>query len=174
MQESAGRSALVRVDDALGATVRAIDRIEEFITSLLLITVVSINAVEVFMRTVLNSSFAWVYEVNLLIASWMYFIGICLVYYRKRDIFIEIVDRLISKDGLRAYTAILNIVIVVILLVIIYYGWILMGVQSRTKTLGVGIPNHYFSMPVVIGAVSMILIVVNQSLALWLERRPRP
>ena len=62
----------------------------------------------------------------------------------------------------------INVIIVAILAVIIFHGYRLLIVQSRTATLGVKIPNHLFSLPVVLGSCSMILILAKQSLATWL------
>ena len=160
-----------RIHAALGGVVRAVDRIEEVVTSVLLVAVIAINGMEVFTRTVLNYSFSWVYEINLLAANWIYFIGICLVYYHNGDITVEALDRFVSPKLLGRYRVLVNAVIVALLCVLIYYGGVLLAIQSRTKTLGLGVPNHFFSMPVVIGAVSMVLIIVWQSLGLWLEGR---
>jgi TRAP-type C4-dicarboxylate transport system permease small subunit len=162
---------VVRIHATLGGVVRAVDRIEEVVTSVLLVAVIAINGMEVFTRTVLDYSFSWIYEINLLAANWIYFIGICLVYYHNGDITVEVLDRFMSRKLLGRYRVLVNAVIVALMCVLIYYGGVLLAIQSRTKTLGLGVPNHLFSMPVVIGAVSMVLIIVWQSLGLWLEGR---
>lgn len=162
---------LERLDRRLAALVRAIDGLEELITSCLLVIVVVINGMEIFSHSVLNHSLHWVYEINLLCANWIYFLGICLIYYKKKDIVLEIVDRRLRKELMNIYLIVINIIIGAILIIIAYYGWLLLFIQAKTKTMDLGIPNFYFSLPVVIGSVSIILIIARQSLDLWLEGR---
>lgn len=164
-----GSLVLTRLDRALGAVARWVDRLEEALTSSLLVIVVVINGMEIFTRAVLNNSLFWVFEVNLLLASWIYFIGISLVYYRRGDITVEFLFNRLPSRVQRLYLIALNVIIVAILAVIIFYGYRLLIVQSRTATLGVKIPNHLFSLPVVLGAGSMILILAKQSLEIWLR-----
>ena len=172
MNQTATRTpALERLNRRLDKVVRAIDRVEEVATSTLLVVVIVINGMEIFSHSVLNQSLHWVYEINLLLGNWIYFLGICLVYYNKKDIVLKIVDRFFNEKFMNIYLIAINIIIVVILFIIIYYGWLLLLIQAKTKSMDLGIPNFYFSMPVVIGSVSIILIVVKQSLDLWLERR---
>jgi TRAP-type C4-dicarboxylate transport system permease small subunit len=160
-------------DHRLGQVVTWVDHLEEALTSILLVAILVINGMEIFTRAVLASSLFWVYEVNLLLANWIYFLGICLVYYRGRDITVEFLFNRLSARTRRLYAIALNAVMIAIVAVIIFYGYRLLLVQSRTTTLGVKIPNHLFSLPVVLGAASMILIFVKQSLTLWLEGEPR-
>ena len=170
-QNAARASVLERLDRGLGKVVSAIDKVEEFATSGLLIAVIVINGMEIFSHSVLNQSLHWVYEINLLFGNWIYFLGICLVYYHKKDIVLEIVDRHTGKEFMRIYRIVINAIIAVILFTIMYYGWLLLFIQAKTRSMDLGIPNFYFSIPVVIGSVSIILIVVKHSLDLWLEGR---
>lgn len=162
-----------RFNHRLGQLVWLIDKVEEFVTSGLLVYIVVINGMEIVTRLFFNSSLFFVYENNLLLANWVYFIGICLVYNRRRDIVIEFFYDFLSRRNQRILMIVIQIVIVVVLSVIAYYGYQLILVQSRFRTQGLGIPNHYFTLPVIIGAVSMILIVVNQCLDTWLGRDER-
>ena len=164
--------SLARLERALGAVARRVDGVEEALTSTLLVVVVVINGMEIFTRAVLNDSLYWVFEVNLLLASWLYFIGICLVYHRRGDITVDFLFNRLPWRVQRPYLIVINIVIVVILGIIVFHGYRLLIVQSRTATLGVKIPNHWFSLPVVLGSLSIILILVKQSLTLWLSDAP--
>ena len=152
-----------------GAATCWVDRVEEVLTSTLLVIIIVINGMEIFTRAVLNNSLFWVFEVNLLLGSWIYFIGICLVYYRRGDITVELLFNRLPWRVQRIYLIALNVIIVAILAVIIFHGYRLLLVQARTATMGVKIPNHLFSLPVVLGSGSMILILAKQSLAIWLR-----
>ncbi len=149
---------------------RHADRVIEAITSTILVAIIAINAAEIVTRSFLSASFDWIHEINLLLANWLYFLGICLVYYRQQDITIDFVLRLF-KGGLRApFLIAINLLTVATLLVVVWYGWELLALQVNYKTMGLGLRNHWFSLPVVIGAAMMIAIVMCQSLDLWLRR----
>lgn len=159
---------LSTIDRGLGRAIGAIDRAAEIVTSTALVAVVLINALEIFSRTLLNDSQTWIYEINLLLANWIYFIGIVLVYYKKQDIVIDILLNFLGTHVQRYYLIFVNIALMGILAVLVFYGWRLIAVQSRTATLNLHIPNHLFSLPVVIGAIAMFLIVLGQSTTLAL------
>ena len=48
--------------------------------------IVLINVLEIVSRTFFHVSFAWIYETNLLLAAWTYFLGIVPVYARNGDV----------------------------------------------------------------------------------------
>lgn len=175
-RQSTAHLLLSTIDRGLGRAIGAIDRVAEIVASTALVVVVLINALEIMSRTLLNDSQTWVYEINLLLANWIYFIGIVLVYYKKQDIVIDILFDFLGSRVQRFYLIFLNIVLMGVLAVLVFYGWRLVGVQSRTATLDLHIPNHLFSLPVVIGAIAMFLIVLGQSttLALGGESKDAP
>ena len=164
-------SVLQRLEPTLGRVVAAIDRVVEIVTSLLLFVVIAINGMEIFSHSLLNYSLHWVYEINLLLANWIYYLGICLVYFKRKDIVLKLVDPYIPKNRMHLYLIVINVVTMSVLSVIIYYGWVLLFVQAKTKTLDLGIPDFYFSLPVVVGSAFIILITLHQSLDLWLGAR---
>ena len=89
-----------------------------------------------------------------------------LVYSKKRDIVIELLVGRLGGRVRTGYLIFLNFVILAVMAVLIFYGWRLVWVQSRTATLDLHIPNHLFSLPVVIGAMALFVIVLAQSVEL--------
>ena len=164
-------SALRRLGVALGRVVVVADRAVEIVTSLMLVFVIAINGMEIFSHSLFNYSLHWVYEINLLLANWIYYLGICMVYFKKKDIVLKLVDPWIPDNRMHVYLSVINFITMSVLSVIIYYGWVLLFVQAKTRTLGLGIPDFYFSLPVVVGSVLIILITIHQSLDLWLGTR---
>ncbi len=149
---------------------RHADHVIEAVTSTILVAIIAINAAEIVTRSFFSASFDWIHEINLLLANWLYFLGICLIYYRQQDITIDFVLRLF-KGALRApFLIAINLLTIVTLLVVVWYGWELLALQVNYKTMGLGLRNHWFSLPVVVGALMMIAIVLCQSLDLWLRR----
>lgn len=149
---------------------RHADHFIEVITSTILVVIIAINAAEIVTRSFFNFSFDWIHEINLLLANWLYFLGICLVYYRQQDITIDFVLRIFPGRLRSPFLIAINVLTVATLLVVAWYGWELLVLQANYKTMGLGLRNHWFSLPVVLGAVVMIAIVLCQSLELWLRR----
>lgn len=60
----------------LRATDRIVVRAATGVSVAALSLIVLINVLEIVSRTVFHVSFAWIYETNLLLAAWTYFLGI--------------------------------------------------------------------------------------------------
>jgi TRAP-type C4-dicarboxylate transport system permease small subunit len=162
---------LRRFHRALGRALAAVDALLAALTCSLLAFVVAANAWEIALRAIANQSLHWLYEVNLLLANWIYFLGICLIYWRKRDIVIDfLVDRLPAGPR-RVYQSCINLLVIAVLAVIARYGVELMQLQTPDYSMGVGIWNPLFTLPVVLGAVLMALAVLHHTLSLWLSDR---
>lgn len=154
----------------LAQFLRQADRVIEAVTSTILVVIVAINAAEIVTRSFFSHSFDWIHEINLLLANWLYFLGICLIYYRQQDITIDFVLRLFQGRLRAPFLIAINLLTIATLLVVAWYGAELLALQANYKTMGLGLRNHWFSLPVVIGAVVMIAIVLCQSFDLWLRR----
>lgn len=162
---------LLRLYVGLGRALSAVDRLLAVLTCSLLAFVVAANAAEIAQRALANQSLHWLYEVNLLSANWIYFLGICLVYWRKRDIAIDfLIDRLPAGPR-RLYQSLVNLVVVCVLAVIGWYGVELMRLQAPDYSMGVRIWNPLFTLPVALGAVLMALATLYHTLALWVSDR---
>jgi TRAP-type C4-dicarboxylate transport system permease small subunit len=159
---------VLRFQRGLGRALAAIDGLVAALTCALLAFVVGANAWEIAYRALANQSLHWLYEVNLLLANWIYFLGICLVYWRKRDIAIDFLVERLPAGPRRVYQSVINLVVMGVLAVIAWYGSALMRLQAPDSTLGVGIWNPLFTLPVVLGAVLMALAMLHHTLALWL------
>lgn len=140
------------------------------VTSAILTTLVLLNCIEIASRLLLNYSLFWAFEIYQLLGNWMYFLGITLVYYRLEDITLDYVyDRLPPGARYAARLAI-QVVIAATLVVLGWYAFVLVGVQARTRTTGLGIPNHYYSLPILVGTLIMLANVVKQFLGFALRR----
>ena len=65
-------------------------------TNLLLAVLVFNNLLEMGARGFFGTSIGWVFEVNLLTAIWLYFIGIYQVYFRRGDISVDVIMRRVA------------------------------------------------------------------------------
>lgn len=142
---------------------RQADRGAEVVTSTLLGVVIVINGLELVARNFFNYSFAWAHEVNLLLASWVYFLGMTMVYARNADITVEYFSGMLPARGQRIWVVVCNVAAIGVLAVIAWYCWVLMRLQADFKTTGLGIPNPFFSAPVFLSALLMALHVAHHT-----------
>lgn len=134
------------------------------VSSLLLAALVVNNLIEMLARSVWHTSIEWVFEVNILIAIWLYFIGICQVYFRRGDISVDVIMRRASMKVQRWVAIAIDFVIVATLLMISWYAVELALVQWPFKTPGLRLPNPLFTAPVVLGSVCMALSMFERLL----------
>ena len=143
---------------------RQADRAVEALTSTLLALIILVNGLELVGRNFFNYSFVWAHEINLLLGSWVYFVGMTMVYYRNADITVEYFSGLLPERGQRIWIAVCNVVTLGVLAVIAWYCGVLMLLQLPFKTTGMGIPNPFFSAPVFVSALIMGLHVSVQTM----------
>lgn len=167
--ERAPRAALATVLAALARLTGWIDSGFQWVTGVFLVILVSLNGIEVVSRSYFNYSLFWAFEIYQLLGNWMYFLGVTLVYHRAEDITLDYFhDRLDARRRRQALLAI-HVATAATLLVLAWYGAKLLDLQSETRTTGLGIPNHYYSMPVLLSAVVMFFGIARQWLAVFLE-----
>jgi len=133
-------------------------------TNLLLAALVANNLLEMTARVFWHTSIDWVFESNLLIAIWLYFIGIYQVYYRRGDISVDAIMQRASPKLQRSVAIVIDVVIVAALLMISWYAVQLIRVQWPFKTPGLRIPNPLFTTPVLIGGVLMASTIFERLL----------
>src|SRR3954447_25016128 len=92
------------------------------VTALLLTALVGNNLIEIVARSVLHTSIGWVFEINLLIAIWVYFLGIYQVYYKRGDISVDVLMRRAPASAQRTVAILIDVVIVGTLLMIAWYS----------------------------------------------------
>ena len=148
-------NAVTRLSDALNLCCR-------IVTALLLAGIVCSNAAEVVLRTAFATTLNWIFEVNLLAATWIYFLGVCQVYYKRGDIAVDVLAQFLPEGGRIAWSWIVDALSIATFLVIGWYGLKLMELQWPFRTPGVRLPSALYSAPVVIGAIVMTLHVIAQ------------
>lgn len=149
-------------------------RICVVVTNLLLTALVVNNLLEMLARGLWHISIGWVFEINILLAIWLYFLGIFQVYFRRGDISVDVVMRKASLRTQRRVAILIDIAIVATLAMISWYAVELMVVQWPFKTPGMRLPNPLFTAPVVIGSVLMALTMVERCLERLANREHLP
>jgi len=163
------KTKLARIYHRLNSLVEYVDRVELVFTFVCMMAIVTMGTMEIFSRYILDKSLFFVYEMTILLANWMYFLGFCLVFKRNRDIDIEFFIKKMSQSSRKVFSLITNTAVLYFLMILSYYAFRLLLLQSRHSTEGLGIPNHYFSMPIFIGTLSIIVISIKKMLAIYLD-----
>ncbi len=158
------KKGMVRFYHRLTSVVNAIDNVELIIVIASLLAIIGINSLEIFTRFILNKSFFWVHEVIILLANYLYFLGAALVYKRKQDIQMEYFLKFFSVRIQKGWDFVIDGVCFYFFVILFYQGIRILKLQSLQVSQGLGIPNHYFTLPLVIGTLSMILIIGQQFL----------
>jgi TRAP-type C4-dicarboxylate transport system permease small subunit len=158
------KKGMVRFYHRLTSVVNAIDIAELIVVIASLLAIIGINSLEIFTRFILNKSFFWVHEVIILLANYMYFLGAALVYKRRQDIQMEYFLRFFSVKIQRKWDFVVDGACFYFFVILFYHGIRILNLQSRQVSQGLGIPNHYFSLPLVIGTLSILLIIGQQFL----------
>jgi TRAP-type C4-dicarboxylate transport system permease small subunit len=137
------------------AVCRALERVVARITVGLLAVITLINALEIVCRSFFDYSFQWIYETNLMLASWMYFLGIYLVYRRSGDIAMGGLRSALPTRGHGLYDRIVHLVTGAVFIVVAWYTVTLIELQWPFRTPGVGFPRAAFTLPLLIGVVAI-------------------
>jgi TRAP-type C4-dicarboxylate transport system permease small subunit len=149
-----------------------IDRLATCITVAILGAVVLCNGAEILQRGVFARSFQWLYEYNLLASAWMYFLGMVLVYEHGRDITLDFILLVLHGRARGVYQMFVNTVAAVTFLTVGWYGVRLMVLQLPFVTTGYHVPNALFTLPIVLAAIAIALILLRHSLAILGGEQP--
>ena len=142
-----------------------INRIETFFIMSCLAIMVGINVLEIVVRVLLGHSFVWIYPTNLLLFSWMVFIGAAVVFYRKEYIIVEYFVRLLSSNYQRYVNIIVNFAVMGFFIFLLMEAPALIEMQAQ-KVQIIHIPRYFQSLPLFIGSFSVLLFVFYDTLIL--------
>ncbi|MCC6193086.1 MAG: TRAP transporter small permease subunit [Burkholderiales bacterium] len=165
---------MTRGRSLLAACNRASYRVCVVVTALLLSALVLDNLVEMAARAFFDASVVWVFEVNLLLAIWLYFLGIYQVYFRRGDISVDILLRRMPASVQRWIGIAIDVTIVGTLLMIFWYSHNLIAVQWPFKSPGLHLPNPLFTAPVAIGSILMAATMLERLLQRLESPHPLP
>ena len=156
-----------RIYGLLASFTRWADRTVEAVVGSILVVTIVLNGSEIVSRSLAGHSFYWLYEVNQLLANWMYFLGIYLIYNRGQDVKVEFLYDLLPQRAQRSALALIHLLTIAVFVLLVYVGVDLLALQSSGYSMGIRIPNHFFSMPIVVGSVLMAIAVLRQVIAVW-------
>lgn len=133
--------------DALFSTIA---RLFLVFAALMLAALVSINALEIVLRTFFNTSLSWIIETNIAIASSMYFIGAAVVYHEGRDISSTFIVNTLPTKIRSGYLRFITVVSGLVYLTAAWFTWKLVLLQYPFSTPGVGFPRIIYTVPLLV------------------------
>lgn len=120
--------------------------------AMVLIGLVSIIAAEITLRAFFATSLSWIHETSILLAAWLYFLGVVIVYHNSRDITVTLVGGLLYGRRRTMLARFYQLITGLVFLTLAYQSWRLMMLQWPFSTPGVGFPRVLFTLPLFIGA----------------------
>jgi TRAP-type transport system small permease protein len=148
----------------LGKALAKIERIINFAISILLAIIVVINAIEIVSRYLGHGSIYWIHELSILLACWMTFFGIGVVYIKKTDASVALFVNLFGRKVIRSILQVTTTVVVACLMLFIWRAILYLSFQAYPSP-SLGIPTSLFSFPVIIGLALIIICLIRDLLA---------
>jgi TRAP-type C4-dicarboxylate transport system permease small subunit len=148
----------------LAALCGALERVLGFAIVALLATILAVNGLEIVSRSAFAVSFQWIYEINLLLASWLYFLGIFLVYRHGGDISMVGLKTVLPRHLHRRFERAVNAIGAAVFAIVGWYALAYVQLQWPFKTPGVGIPRAAYTLPLLIGVIAVALQLLTDAL----------
>jgi TRAP-type C4-dicarboxylate transport system permease small subunit len=142
-------------------------RVESAISMACMAFIILINGLGIFTRYFLNRPILWVHEVTILTGTWLFYVGIGLLFTRKEDITLEIVVRRLSEKARRITELVVNGAILIFLIILIIFTYKLIpfvSMSGSTLSFSLGIADVYYYVPVGVGAVLIFIPVLYKTL----------
>src|SRR5881394_1903715 len=146
----------------LRATDRIVVRGPIVVSVAALSLIVLINVLEIVSRTFFHVSYAWIYETNLLLAAWTYFLGIVPVYARNGDVSVVGLRLLLPRDKQTMFDRAIHVICTVTFAIAAWFTWELIELQLPFRTPGSGLPNAAFTAPLLLGLIGLIIVLLSK------------
>ncbi len=133
--------------------------------------ILALNCMEIVSRTFFNRAFRWVFETNLLLAAFVYFLGIVAVYGRRGDITLAGLAGILPAPWRARYLILVDAISLATFFVVGWYGIALMSLQWPIQTPGLGLPRSMSTLPLVIGTAGLAMVLLRHLVGA--QRPPR-
>jgi TRAP-type C4-dicarboxylate transport system permease small subunit len=130
-----------------------------------LAAIVLINVLEIVSRAFFHVSYAWIYETNLLLAAWTYFLGIVPVYARNGDVSVVGLRLLLPRSKQVIFDRAIYVVCALTFAITAWFTWELIELQFPFRTPGSGLPNAAFTAPLLLGLAGLIVVLLDKLIA---------
>jgi len=145
----------------LGKLIVILIRIETVLAVGILAIMGITSTMEIIARTFFATSFLWVNPLNLVLFSWLTFIGAAVIFYHKEYIIMDyFVDHFLSRIK-RPLALAVDLGVMVFLVFILYeMPGLILGETYKMEILN--IPTYILSLPMLIGIATILLLYIHR------------
>jgi TRAP-type transport system small permease protein len=126
-----------------------------------------VNGIGIFTRYFLNRPILWVHELTILIGTWLFYVGMGLLYARKEDISLDFIVNKMSERMRWVTEQVIQWMILVFLVTLTIASYKLIPFVSMSGSMlsfSLGIKDVYYYIPVGVGAILMFIPVLYKTL----------
>ncbi len=142
-------------------------RIESFLVTLGMAFLILINGFGIFMRYFVGRPILWVNELTILSGTWLFYIGIGILFARQGDITWEVVVKKMPERAQRVLDLIISGIVLgfLVLLALSSYRLIpYVAMSGSMLSFDLGISDVFYYLPVGVGAVLMFIPILYKTL----------
>ena len=136
---------------------KGIDISLNWVLAIVLTVMLVVVSAQVWYRFALNDPLTWSEEVARYLFVWISFLGSAVGVRSKVHLGIDLIDKLLSPNGRKIMTVVVNLLIQIFLVVVIFWGIRILHVVQFQKSASLGIPMTYPYLAVPVGSAFMLL-----------------
>jgi TRAP-type C4-dicarboxylate transport system permease small subunit len=141
----------------------ALVKVESVVSMSCMAFIIFINALGIFSRYFFGRPIVWVNELTILIGTWLFYIGIGVLYARKEDITLDLIVNKMPGWMRRATDLVVNVMVLIFLAILAISSYKLIPFVSMSGSMlsfSLGISDVYYYIPVGIGAILIFIPVL--------------
>jgi TRAP-type C4-dicarboxylate transport system permease small subunit len=142
-------------------------KVEAFASMLMMASLILMNGVGIFTRYFLNRPILWVHELTILIGTWLFYVGMGLLYARREDISLDLIVNKMPERMRWMTEQVIHwmILLFLVILTIATYNLIpFVSMSGSMLSFSLGIRDVYYYIPVGVGSILMFIPVLYKTL----------
>jgi len=156
--------------------VRALALAQLAVAGILLTFAMCVNGAEIVMRSFFNTSYPDYYEIVGIAFIYVFLLSAGALYARDEDIAIDMLYNFLPRTARPWWILTVHLLVAITMAVVLFYTWRLIGLQSRTPTPLLGIPEAVKWWPLAFASLSIIYTSLVEVLGcvIWIASGTRP
>jgi TRAP-type C4-dicarboxylate transport system permease small subunit len=142
-------------------------RVEAFASMAMMASLILMNGVGIFTRYFLNRPLLWVHELTILVGTWLFYVGIGLLYARREDISLDLIVNKMPEKMRWVTELVINGIVLTFLIVLTIYSYKLIPFVSMSGSMlsfSLGVSDVYYYIPVGVGSILIFIPVLYNTL----------
>ena len=151
-------------------------KVESAASMAMMAFLILMNGIGIFSRYFLNRPILWVHELTILVGTWLFYVGMGLLYARKEDIVLDFVVSRMPPRMRRITEQAIQWIILVFLIVLAVTTYKLIPFVSMSGSMlsfSLGVKDVYYYIPVGVGAILIFFPVLYKTLQALVPRQEK-